>query len=286
MTADYNYGVRMYNAIIPPAFYEIGHIPQITHARQITTHGDYTYVANETSLSILRHFESGADTYIAGSSTAQSKEIDSIIGEIKSATLDAIDFIPPGTHIDYYMSVDGGTHWEPITPGVLHEFTYFGDDLRWKAEITGSTYSSAHIYEVNINYEFNEAPSIPTIAHIGDKTFGTFKVDWDDSTDDVAVDHYILQMSDTTSFTDILKEWTTTKSSKTVMIGKGTFHFRVQAVDDEGFPSAWSLFKTVNVKTSGTILFVLIGGGSLVVILAILIPLILIRRRKTKIPTR
>jgi hypothetical protein len=206
-------------------------------------------------------------------------------GEIKSATLVPVDFVPLGTNIDYFMSADGGVHWEAVTPGILHEFVYTGDDLRWRVEFIGPEYRSAHIYNIEINYEFNEAPSIPSLADLGDKIFGTFKVDWSDSTDDVAVDHYVLQMSDTLSFTTLLKEWTTTKSSKTVMIGKGDFYFRVQAVDDEGFPSEWSIAKSTTVNLSTTILGIIIGGGAVVLILAILIPLLLVRRKK-KIPTR
>jgi hypothetical protein len=70
-----------------------------------------------------------------------------------------------------------------------------------------------------------------------------------------------------------------------VFLGKGTFYFRVQAVDDEGFPSLWSIIKQADTKLSTTIFGVILGGGLIVVILAIVIPLVLIRRKK-KIPTR
>ncbi|NHK32493.1 MAG: hypothetical protein FK730_14160 [Asgard group archaeon] len=260
--------------------------PDATGANQIITHGDYTYIANRSSLIILRHFESAADTYIAGAYFAKSLEVDSMVfGEIKNATLDAIDFAPPGIPIDYYMSADGGVHWEAVTPGVGHDFVFTGDDLRWRVEFVGPSYRSAHVFQIEINYEFNEAPTTPTLADLGDKAIGTFKVDWSDSTDDVSVDHYVLQMSDTLSFTTIVKEWTTTKSSKTVLLGKGTFYFRVQAVDNEDFTSQWSLIKQADTKLSSTIFGVILGGGLIVVILAIVIPLVLVRRKK-KIPTR
>jgi hypothetical protein len=257
-------------------------------AWKITTKGDYTYVSNLSSLVILRHFLSAGDTYIPGNVIAQSLEVDSFTnGVIKLATLDAIDFVPHGTFIDYYMSADGGLHWEPVTPGIPHEFVNPGNDLRWLAEFIGPEYRSAHLYHIEINFDYNEAPSVPTIAELGDKTFGSFKVDWDDSTDDVAVDHYLLQMSDSLSFIDILQEWTTTKSQKSVSISKGTYYFRVQAVDDEGLSSVWSLAEITTVKTSGAMLYVIIGGGALVLIAAIVIPLVLIMRKKKKgMPTR
>ncbi|MHA1210893.1 MAG: GGIII-like transmembrane region-containing protein [Candidatus Heimdallarchaeota archaeon] len=125
-----------------------------TGAIQITTHGDYTYVANTSSLVILRHFESLADTYVTGTTFAQSLEIDSLtFGIVKSATLTAIDFVPPGTQANYFMSADGGVNWEAVTPGVLHEFANKGLDLRWQVTITGPTTSSVHIYEISINFE-------------------------------------------------------------------------------------------------------------------------------------
>ncbi len=286
MLADRIVGLILLDTTNIYSIFKIADVPELFGGMQLVTHGDYTYYTNQSSLSILRHFESAGDTYVDGVAIAQSLEVDSMaFGEIKSATLTPADYIPQGTHVDYYMSADGGTHWEAVTPGVEHAFINTGDDLRWRAEVFGPTHRSAHIYHIEIAYEFNEAPSQPTITDLGEKTFGIFKVDWSDSTDDVTVDHYILQMSDTLSFVTIQKEWTTTESNKLVMIGKGTFYFRVQAVDDEDYPSPWSLVKSATIKISTTILGIIIGGGAVVLILAILIPLILVKRRK-KIPTR
>jgi len=105
-------------------------------------------------LVILRHFESLADTYVAGTTFAQSLEIDTLtFGVIKSATLSSIDFVPPGTEVDYFLSANGGLNWELVTPGTPHEFVNKGMDLRWFVEITGPRFSSAHIYEVSIDFE-------------------------------------------------------------------------------------------------------------------------------------
>lgn len=128
--------------------------PDATGGKQITTHGDFTYVANTSSLVILRHFESLADTYVAGTTFAQSLEIDTLtFGVIKSATLSSVEFLPPGTQADYFLSADGGLNWEAVTPGTPHEFVSKGMDLRWLVEITGPRISSAHIYEVSIDFE-------------------------------------------------------------------------------------------------------------------------------------
>lgn len=132
----------------------ISYYPDATGGKQVTTHGDYTYVANTSSLIILRHFESLADTYVAGTTFAQSLEIDTLtFGVIKSATLTADDFLPPGTQADYFLSADGGLNWEAVVPGTAHEFVNKGMELLWLVEITGPRISSAHIYEVSIDYE-------------------------------------------------------------------------------------------------------------------------------------
>jgi hypothetical protein len=132
----------------------ISSYPLATGGKQITTSGDYTYVANTTSLIILRHFESLADTYVAGTTFAQSLEIDALtFGVITSATLSSSQFLPPGSQADYFLSVDGGLNWEAVIPGTPHEFVNKGMELLWRVEISGPRYSSPHIYDVSIDYE-------------------------------------------------------------------------------------------------------------------------------------
>jgi hypothetical protein len=288
MTAGIFNGLTLYDASNIYGIIRLNGIPELFGGMQLVTHGDYTYYCNRSSLSILRHFESSADTYREGIFLGESLAIDNVTnGMILEATLDAQMYMPFGVYADFQMSADGGVNWEDVVPGIPHVFANPGEDLRWRVFLEGPTHRSPKIYEVTINYNYNLMPTVPTIQDLGVSKFtGLFSVKWTASTDDVGVDHYLLQMSDTLSFVSVLKEWTTTKTSQTVMIGKGTYHFRVQAVDNEGLPGFWSIKETVNVNAAGAILFVIIGGGSLVVILAILIPLILIRRRKTKMPTR
>ncbi|MHA1531814.1 MAG: GGIII-like transmembrane region-containing protein, partial [Candidatus Heimdallarchaeota archaeon] len=124
-----------------------------TGAVKVTTSGDYTYVANTTNLIILRHYESSADTYVAGAHIAQSKEVDTFVDNdlIKKATLNAVTFNPPGTAITYFMTVDG-INWEEVTPGVEHEFVNEGNELFWRAIIDGPIDRSVHLYELTIDY--------------------------------------------------------------------------------------------------------------------------------------
>lgn len=142
--------------------------PDATGGKQITIHGDYSYIANTTSLIILRHFESLADTYIAGSTFAQSNSIFTMAnGSITSATLVVEDYVPSQTGIEYFMSANG-TNWEPVIPNVEHIFLNPGTDLRWQAVFTGPNYRSAHLYQIEISYDYNyESPGIsPTLMYI------------------------------------------------------------------------------------------------------------------------
>ncbi len=135
--------------------------PKATAARQVTSHGDFTFIANTTNLIILRHFKSAADTYMTDVSTVQSLEIDSFdSGRIQKATLDFDAYTPVGTSIEFFMSADGGTNWELVTPGISHDFVFSGNELLWKANIIGPEDRSVHLYEVSINFDNSLAPLI------------------------------------------------------------------------------------------------------------------------------
>ncbi|MCK5159923.1 MAG: hypothetical protein KAR08_12230, partial [Candidatus Heimdallarchaeota archaeon] len=151
-------GVSLIDASIPTAIIQDSVYPDATRALQITTHGDFTYVANMSSLVILRHFLSAGNTFtpIATTSLAQSSEIGNVPeGDIvTSATLTVDELTPAGTDIEYLMSADGGNNWEPVTPGVLHEFVNDGHELQWQALFTGPSERSPYLYELTINFEY------------------------------------------------------------------------------------------------------------------------------------
>ncbi|MCK5185410.1 MAG: hypothetical protein KAQ95_13960 [Candidatus Heimdallarchaeota archaeon] len=158
MSADYNEGVSLIDATNPYSITLDSYYPDATRALQITTHGDFTYVANMSSLVILRHFLSAGNTFtpIAATSLAQSSEIGNVPeGEIvTNATLTVDELTPAGTDIEYLMSADGGINWEPVTPGVLHEFVNEGHELQWQALFTGPSERSPYLYELTINFEY------------------------------------------------------------------------------------------------------------------------------------
>ncbi len=133
--------------------------PDATGAVQITTHGDFTYIANTSNLLIMRHFRSAADNFDAAGSQAQSITIDDTEELIENATLTFAGDIPAGTNVEFYLTSDG-VHWEQVTPGVKYTFTEIGSDLRWRAVFTGSADDTAQIYSLNILYQHEPKPPV------------------------------------------------------------------------------------------------------------------------------
>jgi len=279
-------GVHFLDAIdITPTFFPGTNYADATSAMKVTTHGDFTYVANKTSLIILRHFESPGDTYVAGGYTAESTTIDSVSEVIHYATLDVNDFVPGGTYVDYYLSADGGAHWELVTPGIEHEFVNLGSDLRWHADLLGPNHKSVHIFDLSIDYFYNEVPSIPLLADPGDTSAtSSIEVSWAASSDDAGIAAYELQIDDNNTFASLIDEFNVTGTAHTVTgLVNGTYYFRVRAVDIYGLKSGWSSTVDIIVSIPASNLqwwHYLIVFGGLAVIIAIIVTVVMVRKRK------
>ena len=285
ISANMQDGVSIINATNPLNIVTGSTYADATKALQVTTHGDYTYVANQTSLVILRHFESAGDTYVPGIDIAQSLEMDSTSYLIHRATLYAEDFNPAGVGITYFMSADGGNNWEAVTPNVEHEFVNIGNDLRWRAEIEGFADRSPHLYEIAIQYFYNEAPSEPAINDPGDViAVSSVEVNWTASTDDVGIDHYELQVDSEIGFATPINSYNVSGLSQIVTgLTNGTYYFRVRAVDTYDVVSTWSGIADITVEIPALNLewwhYVIIGGG-LVLIVVIIVVIVMVRKRK------
>lgn len=170
MSANYDDGVSLIDASNPTSITQDSFYPAASRALQVTTRGDFTYVANMSSLVILRHFNSAGNTFtgIASQTLGQSIIVDNVPeGEIiTSATLTVDVATAPDTNIEYYLSADGGINWEQVLPGILHEFVHEGHELRWRTILFGPSESSPYIYEVNINYEYGSAGLSPMMMYI------------------------------------------------------------------------------------------------------------------------
>lgn len=82
-----------------------------------------------------------------------SVAIDGTSQNIYKATLTATASTPTNTTITYYLSNDGGSHWNAVTSGVEYTFTTAASDLRWKANMTTTDLSvTPEITGISISY--------------------------------------------------------------------------------------------------------------------------------------
>ncbi|MHA1186546.1 MAG: hypothetical protein ACTSSK_06660, partial [Candidatus Heimdallarchaeota archaeon] len=264
--------------------------PDATTGHQITTSGDYTYVSNKSNLIILRHFESLADTYVAGPTAAQSLEIDTTDYIIYNATLTPDDYIPAGTTLHYLMSADGGAHWDYVAPGALHTFQYAGNDLRYRIVFSGPKDKSPHVYELNIEYYFNTPPGVPAIVDPGvEIAVSAIEITWTASVEDFGIDHYQLQIDDDSGFTSIINEYLTSDLSQIItgLANGTTYYIRIRAIDVFGLTSPWSSTVDFAVVIPVSVplpwwAYAIIGGGAGLILLIIIIS-VAIKKRKKKI---
>jgi hypothetical protein len=77
----------------------------------------------------------GVPFYDTGRGRATSLEVDTVSGPITNATLTAVAMLPANTWINFWLSNDGGAHWQLVQPGTPHWFVSLGSDLRWRAEL-------------------------------------------------------------------------------------------------------------------------------------------------------
>jgi len=88
-----------------------------------------------------------------------SKKMSSTTERIYKATLSASDEIN-GETLKYYLTADGGTHWTEFSNGIEKSITYTGNDLRWKAELTGR-WRTPKIKGLTVNYTTCDSSIIP-----------------------------------------------------------------------------------------------------------------------------
>lgn len=92
--------------------------------------------------------------------------VSTITSNIYKATLTP-DEILNDQVINYFLSADGGMHWEEVNKGTEHIFHHPGRDLRWKAELFTSASSEVTpiLKRININYSpVEEEEKEPTSA--------------------------------------------------------------------------------------------------------------------------
>jgi len=146
--------------------------------------------------------------------------------------------------IEYYLSADGGAHWEINTPGITHRFqeSHRGTQLKLRAVLkTDDTSVSPEIYGFTVEVEItSQTPTQPGRPyHVTDtgntawsrKSQITFA--WSPSTSDAGIGHYDVFVSRNNQPFTI--ETTTTVPSVTIGAShKETVSIYVQAYNIEG----------------------------------------------------
>lgn len=150
-----------------------------THLDTISTTGQLTLHKNTTSPTFTETF--ATDSYRESSATSadwntepanqdlrltteaghypvgvsqfgQSIKINNQHGKIISATLTAIEERNDQT-VNYFLSADGGLHFENVTLGTAHDFTNIGSDLRWRIELISSDANKTpKVKNLTLNY--------------------------------------------------------------------------------------------------------------------------------------
>ena len=223
-------------------------IPTLEIAISVHVVGDHAYVACYDNFEVIevmqnrvRHFEN--------MTVAVSTSVIDIPGswsEIQ-ATLTATVQEPLGTSVSFYLSADDGTHWESVTSGVPHSFSYVGNNIRWKAEIsTTDSFKTPIIEELSISLTSTlEVPTLLSPADIMSTNDTTPTLEW--SLNAGAVD-YLVQIDTTLLFNsiDLVNVTTSGSTSYTPVtpLTEDTWYWRVACIDSDDdrslFSGAWS----------------------------------------------
>jgi hypothetical protein len=144
----------------------------------------------------------------------------------------------------------------------------------------------------------NQAPLAPTLYDPGTTiSVSHVIVNWTTGFDlENAIDQYQLQMSISSNFSTIMLEAYTAQLSINVTdLITGTYYFRVRVLDDHHVASAWSNVESIEVILSSTsptttgpafnpdilsLVFLIVSGGSVIIILSIVVAIIRQRSRK------
>ncbi|MFX1475926.1 MAG: hypothetical protein ACFFCO_10700, partial [Promethearchaeota archaeon] len=281
-------GIYLFDATDPTNLQQAALYSGASDVRSLHIDGDFLYVANGNSLQIRRVFNSLGDTWDTTTRYAQSLEVDTTDRTIENATLTCaigIDFGISGATVGWQLSADGGAHWESVTGGSPHTFTNKGHKLLWRATlITSYNDRTPYIAWAQIDYEYNDLPTAPTLTDPGTTdTDGNFTVSWSASTDaSGVVASYQLQMDTSNTFAAPTSYVVTTTSREFTGLTNNTYYFRVRAIDDDDEAGPWSSTENIEVAipapatTPPPDLTPLIIGVIIVVIVVVIVIVLLL----------
>jgi len=217
----------------------------------LTMHGDYTFFAFNSGLSIVRHFKSAGSTFHTGVYLAQSLQVAQTCDPITWVTLLYEGWLPKGTTIMWECSSSIDFTWYSVNPFTRESIPDARDLLYWRAFINSSRSDrSVHISKVSILFQWNHIPEAPILYDPGGtNTQGSFIVQWSTGFDREGIQGYRLQMSYYSSFISIVNEWLLNETSLNISkLKEGTYYFRVLLIDIGNRSSPWSNIESITVN--------------------------------------
>ncbi|MBN2228177.1 MAG: hypothetical protein JW779_01215 [Candidatus Thorarchaeota archaeon] len=212
---------------------------------------------------------------------------------IVDVTLQVDAYIPASTSIVYYASARNGSYWNEVLPDVKYNFYARGEQLKWRAELHSSSYSTSPIiYSINMTCTAH-IPSPELDEPLSDTTLDTNTPSFDWYSLEFAV-AYLLQLDTTVSFdSEDLVNLTLTASEYLVTesLDDGKWYWRVAGIDETGQVGEFAPTRAFTINTgagtgtsTGTTLlppdfmtYAIIGG---VLIAAVVIAVAVKRRKK------
>jgi predicted phosphodiesterase len=158
------------------------------------------------------------------------------------------------------------------------------------ADYAGNEVTSL-VYSFSVSQQVPSAPELRELNDVSET--GNVTLIWTSSSDpDGSIDHYSLQMSNTSDFSVILNQENTTELNYAISeLTNGVYYFRVCGVDNFGAQSAWSNVESILVEIPDSTItpppplpvegILAIIGGVVVVVIVAVIAFVFIRRRRT-----
>ncbi|MHA1927765.1 MAG: hypothetical protein ACTSV2_04190 [Candidatus Thorarchaeota archaeon] len=211
--------------------------------------GDHAFVACNTSVQIIEVKRSLCRQH-ESMSIGQSENVLTTDGTFSQihATLTVSQDVPADTATMFYLSADNGTHWEAVTPGVVHAFTDLGNDIKWRVELTTSeNLETPTVFSLDITTSTTlQASTLLTPSDGVYTNDATPTFEW---TAIAGAINYLLQM-DTSNLFDSIDLLNITVADSTTYtppsdLADNTWYWRVAANDSDevigAFSETWSM---------------------------------------------